>query len=190
MGYFAIAVLILAGVYFFAIFNRLVALKNQVTNAFAQIDVQLKRRYDLIPNLVEVAKGYMAHERETLEAVISARNRAQAVQSTGSIDNADKLLQADAQVNQALSRLIALSENYPDLKANTQMMALMEELSSTENRVAASRQQYNDSATFYNTYQEQIPNSWVAGMGNHKKIPMLDVIVNAVEREAPKVAFK
>jgi len=175
------------------IYNRLVALRNRFRNAFSQIDVQLKRRYDLIPNLVETAKGYMKHERETLEAVINARNQAAsagqaAAQKPGDPSAMKSLGQAEGQLNGALGRLFALSENYPDLKANQNMLALQEELTSTENKVAFSRQAYNDAVMTYNTQREVFPNVIFAGMFNFQPAEFFE-IEDAGQREAPKVAF-
>jgi LemA protein len=177
-------------IYGVMLYNRLAALKNRTENAYSQIDVQLKRRYDLIPNLVEVAKTYMAHEKDTLEAVISARAKATAISSSMSMLAADSVMQADAGVTSALGRLMAVAESYPELKADSTMLSLQEQLSSTENMVAASRQHYNDAAMIYNTAQEQFPSSVVAGFANHRRVPMLEVIDSPEERKAPKVTFK
>src|SRR6266850_2553834 len=152
-------------------YNRLVALRNRFKNAYAQIDVQLKRRYDLIPNLVETAKGYIKHERGTLEAVIAARNAAsaanvRAAQAPGDANAMKELSGAETALTGTLGRLFALSEAYPDLKANTTMMSLMEELTSTENKVAFSRQAYNDSVMSYNTVRELFPTNLIAGPFN------------------------
>ncbi|MDZ7758208.1 LemA family protein [Rhodohalobacter sp.] len=176
-----------------SIYNKLVALRNRFKNAFAQIDVQLKRRYDLIPNLVEIAKSYMKHERETLEAVIQARNQAQQaeeqVASQPDDPNAMKnLMGAEQTLTGSLGRLFALSENYPDLKANQNMMQLSEELSSTENKIAFARQAFNDSVMNYNTYREQFPNTIFAGMFGFNQAQEF-IIDNEAEREAPKVSF-
>ncbi len=168
LGLGAVAVVfILFGV---GTFNTLVALRNRYKNAFSQIDVQLKRRNDLIPNLVEIAKGYMAHERDTLEAVINARNKAVTAQQTAASSPGDpsamnSLGAAEAQVSGALGRLFALAESYPDLKANQNMLALQEELTSTENKVAFARQSFNDAVMNYNTQCERFPNSLIAGIG-------------------------
>src|SRR5213595_2535517 len=150
-------------------YNRLVALRNRYKNAFAQIDVQLKRRYDLIPNLVETAKGYIKHERGTLEAVIAARNAAstantRAAQSPGDASAMKELAGAEAALTGSLGRLLAVAEAYPDLKANQTMNSLMEELTSTENKVSFSRQAYNDSVMGYNTTRESFPTNFIAGM--------------------------
>jgi LemA protein len=181
-------VIIIAGMY-----NRLVALRNRYKNAFSQIDVQLKRRYDLIPNLVEVAKGYIKHERETLEAVIKARNAAYsagqaAAQNPGERQAMSNLGGAEGQLTGALGRLFAVAEAYPDLKANQNMMALQEELSSTENKVAFARQAYNDSVMAYNTQRETFPTTIVAGMFNFEEAHFFE-IEQAEERTAPKVSF-
>jgi LemA protein len=174
-------------------FNRLVSLRNRFKNAFAQIDVQLKRRYDLIPNLVETAKGYIKHERGTLEAVIAARNAAstastRAAQVPGDADAMKQLAGAEAALTGTLGRLFALAEAYPDLKANTTMITLMEELTSTENKVAFSRQAYNDAVMSYNTARETFPTNLIAGPFNFTAAELF-VIEKAEEKEAPKVQF-
>ncbi|MCX6890627.1 MAG: LemA family protein [Verrucomicrobiota bacterium] len=174
-------------------YNRLVALRNRYKNAFAQIDVQLKRRYDLIPNLVETAKGYIKHERGTLEAVIAARNAAstasaRAAQNPGEAGAMKDLSGAEAALTGTLGRLFALSEAYPDLKANTTMMRLMEELTSTENKVAFARQAYNDSVMGYNTQRETFPTNMIAGPFNFGPAELF-VIEKPEEKEAPKVSF-
>ena len=174
-------------------FNRLVALRNRFKNAFAQIDVQLKRRYDLIPNLVETAKGYIKHERGTLEAVIAARNAAsaanlKAARSPGDASAMKELSGAETALTGTLGRLFALSEAYPDLKANTTMMSLMEELTSTENKVAFARQAYNDAVMGYNTQRESFPSNMIAGSFNFAPAELF-VIEKAAEKEAPKVTF-
>jgi len=165
-------------------YNGLVRLRNQVKNAWAQIDVQLKRRYDLIPNLVETAKGYMKHERETLEAVTNARNLAQQVSSAGAGERA----KAEGELSSALSRLLAVVENYPDLKANQNFLALQEELTSTENRISFSRQFYNDSVLKYNNKTHVFPSNIVARMMGFKEDSFFEVTL-AAEREAPRVSF-
>jgi len=175
------------------IYNSLVALRNRYKNAFSQIDVQLKRRYDLIPNLVEVAKGYMSHERETLEAVVKARNLAVTAQQKAAASPGDAaamsgLGAAEGQVSGALGRLFALAESYPDLKANTNMLALQEELTSTENKVAFARQAFNDAVMSYNTQREVFPNSLVAGFAGFAPAQLFE-IDSPKEREAPKVKF-
>src|SRR5512142_1162142 len=174
-------------------YNRLVSLRNRFKNAYAQIDVQLKRRYDLIPNLVETAKGYIKHERGTLEAVIAARNAAssanvRAAQAPGDAAAMKELSGAEAALTGTLGRLFALAEAYPDLKANTTMMALMEELTSTENKVAFARQAYNDAVMTYNTQRETFPTNLVAGPFNFGPAELF-VIDKPEEKEAPKVQF-
>jgi len=175
------------------IYNRLVALRNRFKNAFAQIDVQLKRRYDLIPNLVEVAKGYLKHEHSTLEDVIKARNIALAASQTAAANPADgaaikSLGAAETGLAGALSRLMVVAEQYPDLKANQNMMQLTEEITSTENKVSFARQSYNDSVMTYNTTRETFPNVIFAGMFGFLAAERFQ-IENATEREAPKVSF-
>ena len=176
-----------------SVYNGLVTLRNRYKNAFAQIDVQLKRRYDLIPNLVETAKGYMKHEKETLEAVIQARNMAfnaeeKAVANPGDPSAMKSLANAENQLGGAIGRLFALAESYPDLKANENMLNIQEELTSTENKVAFSRQGYNDAVTVYNTKRELFPAVRLAGrMGyDHAELCEID---NTKEREAPQVSF-
>ena len=174
-------------------YNRLVSLRNRFKNAYAQIDVQLKRRYDLIPNLVETAKGYIKHERGTLEAVIAARNAAssanvKAAQSPGDAAAMKELSGAETALTGTLGRLFALAEAYPDLKANTTMMALMEELTSTENKVAFARQAYNDSVMTYNTQRESFPSNLIAGSFNFAPAELF-VIEKPEEKAAPKVTF-
>ena len=179
--------------YGIATFNTLVALRNRYKNAFSQIDVQLKRRYDLIPNLVEVAKGYMSHERETLEAVIHARNQAVTAQQKAAASPGDPAAMtsfgaAEGQVAGALGRLFALSESYPDLKANQNMLALQEELTSTENKVAFARQSFNDSVMSYNTQVERFPASLIAGIGGFAPAQLFE-LESPKEREVPRVSF-
>jgi len=174
-------------------YNRLVALRNRFKNAYAQIDVQLKRRYDLIPNLVETAKGYIKHERGTLEAVTAARNAAsaanvRAAQSPGDAAAMKELSGAETALTSTLGRFFAVAEAYPDLKANTTMIALMEELTSTENKVAFARQAYNDSVMSYNTQRETFPTNLVAGPFNFGPAELF-VIEKPEEKEAPKVSF-
>jgi len=176
------------------IFNGLVALRNRFKNAFAQIDVQLKRRYDLIPNLVEVAKGYMKHERETLESVIKARNSAQGAAQAANANPGDPaamqaLWQAEGALTGVLGRMFALAESYPDLKANTNMLSLQEELSSTENKVAFARQAFNDAVMEYNTKRESFPGNFFAGMFNFGPAELLQATESAEERKAPQVKF-
>jgi LemA protein len=175
------------------LYNGLVRLRNRFKNAFAQIDVQLKRRYDLIPNLVETAKGYLKHERETLEAVIAARNRAVTAEKAAASDPGNpaamtELSRAEGVLGGVLGRLFALSEAYPDLKASTTMNQLMEELTSTENRVSFARQAYNDAVTAYNIQCETFPSNLVAGSFGFKQAQLFEVVEEA-EREAPKVSF-
>ncbi len=174
-------------------YNGLVAGRNGYKNAFAQIDVQLTRRYDLIPNLVEIAKGYMKHERETLEAVIAARNSALSAVKSASANPGDaasmqQLAQADTALSGTLGRLFALSEAYPDLKANQNMMQLSEELTSTENKVAFARQAYNDAVMGYNNGTQMFPGVVIAGMFGFTAASLLE-IDNVAKREAPKVQF-
>lgn len=179
--------------YVMSIYNRLVRLRNRYKNAFSQIDVQLKRRYDLIPNLVETAKGYMKHERETLEAVITARSSAVDAAKRASADPTDEnsmkqLLAAESGLSGALGKLFALSENYPDLKANQNMMQLSEELTSTENKIAFARQGYNDSVMTYNTQIESMPDNFIAGPFNFRHA-MLWEIEDPEEKKNVKVSF-
>ena len=177
------------------IYNGLVTSRNGWKNAFAQIDVQLQRRFDLIPNLVETAKAYMGHERETLEAVIAARSAAQsglaaAKAHPGDADAMAQLAASQGQLNGVLGRLLAVAEAYPDLKANQNMMQLTEELSSTENRVAFARQAYNDAVMAYNNKREVFPSSVVAGAFNFAPAALLDIPADKAQvREAPKVQF-
>ena len=177
------------------IYNGLVMARNGYKNAFAQIDVQLTRRHDLIPNLVEVAKGYMKHERETLEAVIAARNTAVAAQKSAGANPGEpaamqQLASAENALTATLGRLFALSEAYPDLKANQNMMQLSEELSTTENKVAFARQAYNDAVMNYNNRREVFPNTILAGMFNFAPAALLELSeAEAHKREAPKVSF-
>ena len=188
LGLIVLFVLFLVGIY-----NSLVTLRNRFKNAFSQIDVQLKRRYDLIPNLVETAKGYMKHERETLEAVIQARNQAvtaegRAAANPGDANAMKGLMGAEATLTGAVGRLFALMESYPDLKANQNMAQLTEELTSTENRVAFSRQAYNDAVTEYNTARERFPNVILANSMGFTAAPLFEV-ESKEERQAPKVSF-
>lgn len=174
-------------------YNQLVAARNRYKNAFAQIDVQLTRRHDLIPNLVETAKGYMAHERETLEAVITARNAAvgglqQAKKDPGDAQSMNNLAQAEQGLSGALGRLFALSEAYPDLKANENMMQLSEELTTTENKVAFARQAYNDAVMDYNNKRESVPTNFIAGPFNFGPAELLE-IEDPAKREVPEVSF-
>jgi len=174
-------------------YNRLVALRNRYKNAYSQIDVQLKRRYDLIPNLVETAKGYIKHERDTLEAVIKARNIAYTASQSAATNPGDaasmkSLISAESGLSGALSRLMVVSEAYPDLKANQNMMQLTEELTSTENKVSFARQAYNDSVMSYNTSREVFPSNIIAGTFNFGPAELF-VIDKPEQKEAPKVSF-
>ena len=189
-----VLVAIVLGAWGVGIFNRLVTLRNRYKNAFAQIEVQLKRRYDLIPNLVEVAKGYMKHERDTLEAVIQARNQAagglrQAAADPGDAQAIQKLAAAEGALTGTIGRLFALAEAYPDLKANQNMMQLTEELRSTENKVAFARQAFNDSATAYNIYKQTFPPVFFAGMFGHSQDAALLEFEGEPIQQAPKVSF-
>src|SRR5688572_11716429 len=180
-------------VFVISAFNKLVALRNRFKNAFSQIDVQLKRRYDLIPNLVETAKGYLQHERGTLEAVIAARNAAsaantKAAQNPGDAGAMKQLAGAEAALTGTLGRFFALAEAYPDLKANQTMARLMEELTSTENKVAFARQSYNDSVMAYNTARESFPTNFIAGPFNFGPAQLFE-IDRPEQKEAPKVSF-
>jgi LemA protein len=186
-------VAIVLGLWVAGIYNSLVSLRNRFKNAFAQIDVQLKRRYDLIPNLVEVAKGYMKHESGTLEAVIKARNIAYAASQTAAANPADagavkNLLSAETGLAGAMSRLMVVSEQYPDLKANQNMMQLTEEITSTENKISFARQAYNDSVMTYNTTRESFPTNVLAGMFNFTAAQLFQ-LEDVAERVAPKVSF-
>ncbi len=199
MGFIVIFLIVVAVIALIAVFyvvgqyNGLVSLRNRFKNAFAQIDVQLKRRYDLIPNLVETAKGYMKHESSTLEAVIAARNVAssaniKAAQNPGDAAAMKELGGAESALSGTLGRLLAVSEAYPDLKANQEMMQLMEELTSTENKVAFARQAYNDSVMVYNTARETFPTNIIANTFNFTAAEMF-VIDKPEEKVAPKVQF-
>ncbi len=185
---------VLLFIYGVTIFNQLVTLRNRVDNAFAQIEVQLKRRHDLIPNLVEIAKGYMAHERDTLEAVIKARNAAVtglqgAAGDPGDAQAMTAMMGAEKGLSGALGRLFALAEAYPDLKANQNMIQLTEELTSTENKISFARQGYNDSVTEYNTYKQTFPPVLVAGLTGHGQDRRHLEFDSAAIAEAPKVSF-
>ena len=188
-----IAIVVIAAAWAVGIYNSLVSLRNRFKSAFAQIDVQLKRRYDLIPNLVETAKGYLKHEHETLEDVIKARNIAYTASQAAAANPADGnamkgLVSAEGGLAGALSRLMVVSEQYPDLKANQNMMQLTEELTSTENKIAFARQAYNDTVMVYNTSRETFPNVLIAGVGGFQPAELFK-IEDATERNAPKVQF-
>jgi LemA protein len=187
-----LGILAALGSWFFMAYNRMVEVRNRVTNAFAQIDVQLKRRHDLIPNLVETAKGYMAHERETLEAVISARNAASTATTSVAKDPMDTaalatLSKAEGTLTSTLGRLFALSEAYPDLKSNANMIQLSEELTSTENKVAFARQGFNDSVLVLNTTIQSLPAAFIAAPLGFKSGSMLEF--TEADRVAPVVKF-
>ena len=194
LGIIAVIVVVLL-LLVIGIYNKLVALKNRFENAFAQIEVQLKRRHDLIPNLVETAKGYMKHERETLDAVIQARNAAagglsDAAKNPGDPNAMQQLGAAEGALTGAMGRLFAVMEAYPDLKANQNMMALQEEITATENKVAFSRQAFNDAVTAYNTYRQSFPPVIVAPVFGHAKdASLLEFADSAQIQEAPKVSF-
>jgi len=175
-------VVVLLAVFVIGIYNALVGLRNQVDNAWSQIDVQLKRRHDLIPNLVETAKGYMKHERETFESITKARSQAMGARS---VSEASK---AEGALGEALSKFMLVVENYPELKANQNFLALQEELSSTENRIAFARQNYNDQVLFFNNKIQMFPSNIIAGMFAFGKRDFFEVQI-AAEREVPKVSF-
>ena len=188
-----LVVVVVIAIALISIYNKLVTFRNRFKNAFAQIDVQLKRRYDLIPNLVETSKGYLAHERQTLEAVIAARNQAasasaQAAAAPGNAGAMQGLMGAEAGLAGALGKLFALVESYPNLKANETMRQLMEELTSTENKISFSRQAYNDAVMAYNIARETFPTVMVAGMFGFESAALFEIKVEA-EREAVKVKF-
>lgn len=188
-----VGAVVLLALFAIGAYNGLVTLRNRYKNAYSQIDVQLKRRYDLIPNLVETAKGYIKHERETLEAVIAARNSAQSAGSQAAANPGDPqamraLSGAESGLTGALGRLFAVAEAYPDLKANQNMMQLSEELTSTENKISFARQAYNDSVMAYNTKREVFPTNIVAGVFNFTAAELFQ-IENPGEKEAPKVSF-
>jgi LemA protein len=188
-----VVVIVVLGAMGIAIYNRLVALRNDFKNQFAQIDVQLKRRHDLIPNLVETAKGYMAHERGTLDEVVAARNGAVAARQQAATDTTDpaaiqKVAAAEGVLTQSLGRLFAVAEAYPDLKANQTMLQLQGELTETENRISLARQAYNESVRNYNTQREIFPNSLLAGIFNFAPASLYE-ITDPGDREVPKVSF-
>ena len=189
-----VGIVLLLVLWVIGLYNGLVVLRNRYKNAYAQIDVQLKRRYDLIPNLVETAKGYLKHERETLEAVIAARNQAAGAAAAlakmpGDATAMRAFAQAETGLAGVLSRLMAVAERYPDLKANEQMSRVSEELASTENRIAFARQHYNDEVTAYNVKRELFPSSLVAGFFNFAPAALLESTQSETERTAPQVKF-
>ena len=193
---FIVLIVVLAAVVFYAIgiYNQLIALRNLYQNAFKQIDIQLKRRYDLIPNLVESAKAYLSHERATLEAVIAARNQAAAAARTaaaapGNPSAMAGLGQAEGALGGVLSKLMAVVEAYPDLKANQTVRDLMEELTSTENKISFARQAFNDAVMVYNTKREQFPENAISSTFNFEMAALLDAVEKPEERNAPKVSF-
>jgi LemA protein len=195
MGWVFLGIIVVIIAWAIAVFNGLVTLRNRFKNAFSQIDVQLKRRYDLIPNLVETAKAYIAHERETLEAVTRARNTALAAAQAaganpGNPQAMQNLGQAEGALTGVLGRLLAVAESYPELKANQNMLALQEELSSTENKVAFARQAYNDSVMDYNTRRESFPANLFAASFGFGPAEQLQATESAEERKAPKVSFQ
>ena len=192
LGVLILLVIIVAGMVI-GVYNKLVTMRNRYQNAYAQIDVQLKRRYDLIPNLVETAKGYMAHERGTLEAVTAARNIAYAASKAAASNPGDatamkNLTSAESGLGGTLSRLMMVSEQYPDLKANQNMMQLTEELTSTENKISFARQAYNDSVMVYNTDREVFPSNLIANTFNFTAAELF-VVDQPAQKDAPKVSF-
>ena len=193
-GWVVLAVIVVVAIWAIMIYNGLVTLRNRFKNSFSQIDVQLKRRYDLIPNLVETVKGYMAHERGTLEAVVKARGAAVSAAQAAAAAPGDPgamrgLAQAEGALGGALGRLLAVFEQYPDLKANQNVLGLQEELSSTENKVAFARQAFNDSVMEYNTKRESFPENIFAGFFRFEAAELLQATDSAEERKAPKVSF-
>ncbi len=180
-----LAIVVVAALFIAGVYNQLIVLRNRVKNGWSQIDVQLKRRYDLIPNLIEVAKGYMKYEQETLEKVVKARQQAVNISGSGKIA---EQAQAENMLTQTLRSLFAVVENYPDLKANQNMLQLQEELTSTENKIAFARQYYNDEVMGYNTKIESVPSNMIAGMFNFKKEDFF-VIEDPAQKQAPKVQF-
>jgi LemA protein len=188
-----VLLILVVGSFVVDVYNKLVTMRNRYKNAYAQIDVQLKRRYDLIPNLVETAKGYIKHERETLEAVTAARNIAYAASKAAAANPGDasamkNLTAAETGLGGTLSRLMMVSEQYPDLKANQNMMQLTEELTSTENKISFARQAYNDSVMIYNTDREVFPSNLIAGMFNFGAAELF-VVDKPEQKDAPKVSF-
>lgn len=193
-GLIIFGLLIIFLLVFISIYNKLVRLRNYYKNAYAQIDVQLKRRYDLIPNLVETVKGYLQHERNTLEAVIKARNQAVTAANAAAANPGDpsamhNLAKAEGELAGALSRLMVVFEQYPNLKANESISQLMEELTTTENKIAFARQAYNDSINAYKNAREVFPNNIIASMFNFKDAEYLESTESVEERKAPKVQF-
>ena len=182
IGIVVLVIVFFVVVWFFGTYNSLVRMRNHAKNAWAQIDVQLKRRHDLIPNLVETVKGYAKHEKGTLEAVVEARSKA--VGASGVANQAA----AEGELSSALSRLMVVVESYPDLKANQNFMQVQEELTSTENKISFSRQAYNDQVMIYNTKIEMVPSNIVAGIGNFQKMELFE-LKNEAQREAPEVKF-
>jgi LemA protein len=194
-GWILLAVLVALALWAVAIYNALVTLRNRFKNAFAQIDVQLRRRYDLIPNLVEAVRGFIQHERQTLEAVVQARGSAVSAAQRAAAAPGDPLAmqglaQAEGVLSGALGRLLAVFENYPDLKANQNVLALQEELTSTENKVAFARQAYNDSVMLYNTKRESFPDNVCAGLFRFTPAELLRATESARQRAAPSVSFR
>ena len=195
MGWVVLGVVIVIVIWAIAINNQLVTLRNRFKNAYAQIDVQLRRRYDLIPNFVESVKGYLEHERETLDAVVQARGNAvsaahRAAAAPGDAPAMQGLAQAEGALGGALGRLLAVFESYPDLKANESVAALQEELSSTENKIAFARQAYNDSVMQYNTKRESFPDNIFAGLFGFAPAELLEATQSAEQRAAPKVSLR
>jgi LemA protein len=189
-----LAIIAIIVFFFINIYNKLIQLRNYYKNAYAQIDVQLKRRYDLIPNLVESAKGYLSHERTTLEAVIKARNSAfdaskLAAANPGDASAMTGLMQAEGTLGRIMGKLLAVVESYPDLKANQTISQLMEELTSTENKIGFARQAFNDFVAEYNINRERFPNNLIAGFFNFQPAELLKSVEDAQERKAPKVSF-
>jgi LemA protein len=194
-GWIFLGIIVAVVVFAISIYNRLVELRNRYKNGFAQIDVQLKRRYDLIPNLVEAAKGYLAHERQTLEAVVAARGAAlgasqRAAAAPGDAAAMQGLAQAEGVLGGALGRLLAVVESYPDLKANQNILQVQEELTSTENKVSFARQAYNDAVMDYNTQRESFPDNFFANMFVFKEAGLLQTTESPEERKVSKVSFK